>query len=111
MTLELCNGIIVLEEATMLHDTDAKFAIIDSAIKAKKGASTDGTGTKKVPQYLSTRYCPPLYKIYIALYYINNVTTFNLLSRCFRASNSLSPKRDLQKKLSGTRLGQFFGIR
>ena len=40
MTLELCNGIIVSEEAAMLHNTYAEFAIIDSALKVKKGAST-----------------------------------------------------------------------
>ena len=35
MTQELCNGIIVLEAAAMLHDTDVEFAIIDSAHEAK----------------------------------------------------------------------------
>ena len=35
MTLELSSGIIVFEAAAMFHDTDAKFAIIDSAHEAK----------------------------------------------------------------------------
>ena len=39
MTLKLCNGIIVFETAAMLHDTDAKFAVLDSALKAKKRRS------------------------------------------------------------------------
>ena len=56
ITLELCNGITVFEAAAMLHDTDAEFAVIDSALKTKKYLvpSIDGTGTKKVPQYFST---------------------------------------------------------
>ena len=35
MSLELCNKIIALEVAAMLHDTDAEFANNDSARKAK----------------------------------------------------------------------------
>ena len=34
LALELYNGIIVLEAVAMLHDTDAEFAIIDSAHQA-----------------------------------------------------------------------------
>ena len=64
MTLELCNEIIVLEAAAMLHDTDAEFPNIDFAHEAKNRHKYRGTGTKKyhgtVPQYFSTRYCPPL---------------------------------------------------
>ena len=44
MTLGLCNGIIVFEATTMLHDIDAEFAVIDSALKAKKRASTQDCG-------------------------------------------------------------------
>ena len=74
--LKLCSGIIVLEAAAMLHDSDAEFTIIDSVHKAKSrrkyqivfkkkyrhtGISvpifqkTNGTGngTKKVPRYVS----------------------------------------------------------
>ena len=36
MTLELCNGIIVFEAAAMLHDTDAEFEVIDSALKERR---------------------------------------------------------------------------
>ena len=52
-----CNGIIVLEAAAMLHDTDAEFAIIDSAHEAKSRrkyavpvpkTDDNGSGTKKV---------------------------------------------------------------
>ena len=73
MTLELRREIIVLKAATMLHGSDAKFAIIDSAHEAKSRRkhrilfekstaapviqyqflkSTDGTGngTKEVPR-------------------------------------------------------------
>ena len=35
VTLELCNKIIVFEVAAMLHGTDAEFAVIDPALKAK----------------------------------------------------------------------------
>ena len=53
MTLELCNGIIILKAAAMLHDTDMKFAIIDSAHKAKSRHKYHGTFFKK---YDTTRY-------------------------------------------------------
>ena len=39
MTLELCIGIIVLKAVTMLHDTDAEFAITDFAHEVKVGKS------------------------------------------------------------------------
>ena len=45
MTLELCNEIIVFKVAAMLHDTDAKFAIIDSAYEAKSWRKYRGNGT------------------------------------------------------------------
>ena len=35
MTLELCSEIIVLKAAAMLHDSEAEFAILDSALEAK----------------------------------------------------------------------------
>ena len=51
MTLELYNGIIVVEAATMLHDTDAIIAIINSAQKTKKSCKYCGTFYEKVLQY------------------------------------------------------------
>ena len=36
MTQDLCNIMIVFEAAAMLHDTNAEFAVIDSALKAQK---------------------------------------------------------------------------
>ena len=49
MIVELCHGIIVLKAAAMLHVTDAKFAIIDSAHEAKSSCTYGGTSndTKK----------------------------------------------------------------
>ena len=43
----------------MLRDTDAEFAIIDSAHKTKSRDEYRDNGTKKVPRYFSTRYFPP----------------------------------------------------
>ena len=47
MTLELCNRIIIFKAAAMLHDTDAKFAVIDFALEAKKKTKYCGTLKKK----------------------------------------------------------------
>ena len=40
MTLKLCSGIIVLEAAAILHDSDAEFATIDFVYKAQVCATT-----------------------------------------------------------------------
>ena len=50
MTVELCNGIIVLEAAAMLPDTDAEFAITDYAHEAKSRCKYQ-IHFKKVPRY------------------------------------------------------------
>ena len=51
MTLELCNGIIIFEAAAILHDTDTKFAVIDSALSAKKKDKVPMCFLKKLLQY------------------------------------------------------------
>ena len=66
MTLELCNGTIVLKAAAMLHAADAEFAIIDSAHYAKNRRNYPGTFLK-ILRYLSSfaresasvYYCSP----------------------------------------------------
>ena len=83
--LKLCSGIIVLEAAAMLHDSDAEFTIIDSVHKAKSRRKYQIVFKKstairvfryqffKKPMVLvtvlkkyrgtlaSTRHCPPLH--------------------------------------------------